>query len=287
MNIRPLARRALKFAPIVLLAALALGGSVAAATPNAIEGVWSFSGGAVAVEQLPNGAFQGTVVKPTTFAQCVHPAGQVMWTDMQPQADGSFWGLHQWYHGPECEADPVLGHTAWRVLQSSSRARILKVCFDTPSSQTQPTIAPNGASAHVTYKCTESSPLAPLPTVSTEGSGSGTVTFGKTVVLPAAKGCVSQTSLKIKLHDPRYDPLKEIVVRIDGKRVADIRGAKQLKKALKKGIILKKLPGGTYKVSVLAITVLKQRLSGSRTYHSCKKGPGKIKLHHGKHHHHG
>ncbi len=56
-------------APAVLLAALALGGSVAAATPNAIEGVWSFNGGAVAIQQLPNGAFQGTVVEPTTFAE--------------------------------------------------------------------------------------------------------------------------------------------------------------------------------------------------------------------------
>jgi hypothetical protein len=86
---------------------------------------------------------------------------------------------------------------------------------------------------------------------------------------------------------PKYDPLKEVVVRIDGKRVADVRGVKRLEKAFKKGIFLRKLPSGTYKVSVLAITVLKQRLSGSRTYHSCKKGSGNIKLHRGKHHHHG
>ncbi len=57
--------------------------------------------------------------------------------------------------------------------------------------------------------------------MSTEDSGSGAITFSKIVVLPNAKARVSRTSLKIKPHNPKYDPLKEIVVRIDGKRVAD------------------------------------------------------------------
>jgi hypothetical protein len=43
-------------------------------------------------------------------------------------------------------------------------------------------------------------------------------------------------------------------------------------------VTLKKLPSGTYKISVLAITVLNQRLYGSRTYHSCTKSSGVIKL---------
>lgn len=300
MNIRPLARRALKLSPIVLLAVFAFSGSVAAATPNAIEGVWSFSGGAVAVQPLPNGTFQGTVVIPTTFASCPHPAEQVMWTDMQPQADGSFWGFHQWYHAPpQCEENTVLGHTAWRVLMTSSGERILKVCFNTPGDEAQPTIAPDGKEANVTYGCKESSPLAPLPTVEAEegsgkgssgagtgsGSSSGTIiTFSKTVVLPAAKACVSQTSLKIKLNDPKYDPLTEVLVKINGKKVADVKGIKRLQK----GITLKKLPSGTYKISVVATTVLKQRLSGSQTYKSCTKGSGKIGLKRvKKHHHHG
>jgi hypothetical protein len=47
-------------------------------------------------------------------------------------------------------------------------------------------------------------------------------------------------------------------------------------------VTLKKLPSGTYKISVLAITVLNQCLSGSRTYHSCTKSSGAIKLHGGK-----
>jgi len=51
---------------------------------------------------------------------------------------------------------------------------------------------------------------------------------------------------------------------------------------------LKKLPTGTYKISVVATTVLNQHLSGSHTYKSCTKGSGKIKLKPvKKHHHHG
>jgi len=44
---------------------------------------------------------------------------------------------------------------------------------------------------------------------------------------------------------------------------------------------------GTYKISVVATTVLKQHLTGSQTYKSCTKGSGKIKLKGGKKHHHG
>ena len=52
MNIRPLARRALMSSPILLLAVLAFSGSAAGAT-NEIEGVWSFSGGAVQSNPRP------------------------------------------------------------------------------------------------------------------------------------------------------------------------------------------------------------------------------------------
>lgn len=301
MDVRSLLRRSLRCMLLALII-LPLGGSVAAATSNTIEEVWSFNGGAVAVQTLPDGTFQGTVVTPTRFAECEHPAGQVMWTDMQQQTDGSFWGLHQWYQGTACEQIPVLGHTAWRVLEASSSARVLKVCFNTPGGESQPTIAANGKEANVTYGCVESSPLAPLPTVSEEGpakgsegsgngggangssgggAGAGVITFNQTVGLPNPKACVSQTSLKIKLRDPKYDPLAEVLVKINGKKVADVKGVKNLKR----GITLKKLPTGTYKISVVATTVLKQHLTGSQTYKSCIKGSGKIKLKRVKDHH--
>jgi hypothetical protein len=72
---------------------------------------------------------------------------------------------------------------------------------------------------------------------------------------------------------------------IFGKKVADVKGVK----LLKKGITLKKLPTGTYKISIVATTVLKQHLSGSQNYKSCTKGSGTIGLKRvkKKHHHHG
>jgi hypothetical protein len=281
MNIRLLVRRALKSSPIALLAVLAFSGSASAAT-NEIEGVWSFNGGSVAIQPLSNGTFQGTVVTPTKFAACEHPAEQVMWTAMRPQADGSFWGLHQWYkgEGTNCEADPVLGPTAWRVLHEPNGAHYLEVCFSHPGT-TQPKIAANGTVTEDTYGCEKSALIEALPIVSGGGSGSGGITFSKTVVLPPATGCVAQSSLKIKLKDPKYDPLKEVVVKIGSKKVADVKGVN----ALKKGITLKKLPSGTYKISVVATTVLNQHLTGSQTYKACSKGSGKIKLKGGKKHH--
>jgi len=318
MDVRSLLRRPLRSA-LLALVILASSTSVAAATPNAIEAVWSFDGGAVAIKGLSNGTFQGTVVTPTRFSECEHPAGEVMWTDIRPQTDGSFWGFHQWYREGTCEDIPVLGLTAWRVLETPSGAHVLKACFNTPGGETQPAIAANGKEEDVTYGCKESSPLAPLPKVSEEGTGkgneegsgktgegtgpggnssgegsngksagsadSGLITFSQTVLLPnVIKACFSQTSLKIKLRNPKYDPLTEVVVKINGKSVADVKGIK----VLKKGITLKKLPIGSYKISIVATTVLKQHLSGSQSYKSCTTGSGNIGLERvkKKHHHH-
>ena len=52
-----------------------------------------------------------------------------------------------------------------------------------------------------------------------------------------------------------------MLVKINGKQVALLKGVKRLKK----GITLTKLPTGTYKISILATTVLRQRLSISQT----------------------
>ena len=120
----------------------------------------------------------------------------------------------------------------------------------------------------------------------TEGPGGqggpGTITFPHAVVLPKPTACVSQTSLKIRFKDPKYDPLKEVVVKLNGKKVADVKGTKRLKK----GVTLTKLPTGTYKIGVVATTVLNQRLIGSQTYKACTKASSKIKLHSGKKAHH-
>lgn len=239
---------------------------------NPIEGVWSFSGGAVAIEGLANGTYQGTVVNPTKFAVCTHPPGQVMWTNMRQQSDGSFWGLHTWFQGGDkCEENPLRGLTAWRVLVGADGTRHLVVCFSTPGDASQPEIAADGKCTGGTFgPAIESNPLAPLP----GSSPSEKVTFERVVRVPVNSSCLKRNSLKIKLRNPKYDPLREVVVKVNGKKVKTVKGTEKLTKP----IVLKNLPDGTFKVSVIATTVLDERLKGHRNYTSCGTGSGKIRL---------
>jgi hypothetical protein len=286
-------RRRFRRLTLVIAAAMLLGVGVASASAASnIEGIWSFGGGQIAIQPLSNGTFAGTVVAETKFAECAHPVGQQIWTGMTLQPDGSYFGSHLWYESkPEspCVENTERGHTAWRVIEANG-SKILRVCFSSPvPGAPQPTIAANGApnapseyaEHNVTYGCVTSSPIASLPTTESGGSGgsgSGSGSFGKAVILPTATPCIKLNMLKIKLQDPKFNPLKEVVIRIKGKKVASVHSIKQLKK----GILLKGLPNGTYTLKIVATTVLGQKLSGSRTYHSCVKtvpSSTKIKLH--------
>jgi hypothetical protein len=270
--------------PIAIALAVSLGPGVApAGAAPEIEGVWSFNGGQVAIHPTVNGQFAGVVVTPTKFSECVHRAGEVMWTGMTLQPDGSYWGFHQWLFETTCEPNPQPGPTAWRVLQKPDGSKYLYVCFSEPE-KAQPTIAPNGSYANSTFGCEESAPTAPLPVVASGNGSSGAgarsgaevITFRKTVILPKVALCVKQHSLKVKLHDPRYDPLKEVVVTVRGRTVAKVHGIDRLKR----GIVLKGLPTGSYTIKIVATTVLDQKLSGRRTYHSCgKRSSRNIPLH--------
>jgi hypothetical protein len=278
--------RARRWASVALALAWTLSvGTGSAGASTEIERVWSFKGGEVAIKTL-EGKLEGVVVTPTTFDECPHQAGEVMWTHMALQPNGSYWGLHQWLFEKTCAPNPEPGPTAWRVLQKPEGSRYLLVCFSEPG-KAQPTIEPTGTYANSTFGCEESAPTAPLPVVGRDGSGSATagngaelITFRKTVVLPKASLCVRGGSLKLKLHDPRRDPLKEVLVRVRGRRVADVRGVARLRR----GVVLKGLPAGTYTLQVTATTVLDQRLSGRRTYHSCGQGSSTVPLHEPRHH---
>ncbi len=159
---------------LMVLLALSVFSASAIASTSEIEGVWSFSGGSVAIQRLPNGTFRGTVVTPTMFSSCAHPVGQVMWTEITPQADGSYWGFHEWYQGSQCKVVPVPGPSAWRVLHSSAGSRYLKACFSLPGTS-QPKIAIDGSETEATYSCVNSAPLASVPT---------TASFGNSITLP-------------------------------------------------------------------------------------------------------
>ena len=265
MNIRPLARKSLKLSVLPVLAAFVFGAATVDAATSEIEGVWSFNGGSVAIQAGPNGTFQGTVVTPTKFATCDHPAGEVMWTSMSQQSDGSYWGFHRWFIG-SCEPDPNLGPTAWRVLKNSTGASYLKVCFSHPGTS-QPTIAANGTCAGATYGAVESALIGALPTSHPSATNS--------LTLPSNLKCISHRSFKIHLRDPKNDPLKKVVITLKGHRTVVVRQGNTFVSTIN----LKGLPRGSFNIRISATTVLGHHFSSTRTYHTCtsKLKPKKAK----------
>lgn len=274
---RPL-RRTRRLLLVLLIAAAAAVPATAtagASSETGIEGVWTFNGGQIAVQRQADGAYTGTVVSATRFAECTHEVGEQIWTAITEQRDGSFWGLHQWFEA-DCKPNPKLGPTAWRVLQEPNGSRYMRVCFSHPDTS-QPTISANGEpksqseyAAHgVSYGCDNSALIAPLPTTQPQGpSGSGSK--GATVEklsLPSAHLCLSATlrQLKIQLKDPQYDPFKTVVVTVKGRRVKTSRHGSYVVARIN----LSHLHGRSFTVKVKATTVLGHKLSTSRTYHRC------------------
>jgi hypothetical protein len=255
-------------------AALASPGAASAAAP--IEGIWSFNGGKVGIQGQPDGTFLGTVVAPTKFSQCFHPVGEEMWTGIESQADGSYWGSHQWYFATEaCIPNPNLGMTAWRVLPAPNGSRFLRVCFSEPGTNLQPKIAPDGAAAQAGYGCADSALISSLPVVK-PGQ------FDEVVTLPGNRTCFGALRMRIRLRDPKNDPIKKVVV--------TLRSGKALRKAKLKRrghrviatVSLKGLPAGPFTVVVKVTTVLGNHLAGRRTYRHC---PKKLRLPHPHHLH--
>lgn len=256
------------------IALLLLAGTCAWVTPagatSLIEGVWSFNDGKVAIHPGPSGTLVGTVVSPTKFAQCTHEVPEEMWTDMTQQGDEPYyWGLHQWFYKDECTPNRSLGLTAWRVMESPNGARYLLVCFSSPEDPMQPTIAPNGEHADASYGCygseVESGHVAALPGTTTVRAG--VESFREAVSLPSNKQCLSRRAFRIHLKDPKYDPLKEVVVTLGHRRLT----VKRHRSVFASTIDLKGLPSGKFTVKINVTTVLGHHLSGSRTYHTCAK----------------
>ncbi|MGO9759967.1 MAG: hypothetical protein ACLP1Q_01740 [Solirubrobacteraceae bacterium] len=208
---------------------------------------------------------------PTKFAQCTHEVPEEMWTEMIQQGDEPYyWGLHQWfYEGASCTPNPTRGRTAWRVMEAANGGHYLLVCFSSPEDPTQPTIAPNGEHANVSYGCVgsevESGHVAPLPQGQGATTRAGVESFSDAVSLPSNKQCVSRRVFQIHLKDPTYDPLKEVVVTLSRRKVTVRRHGN----AFVATIDLKGLPRGTFTVKISVTTVLGHHLSGHRTYHTC------------------
>lgn len=247
----------------MLLAVLLLCATASAAQADSpIEGVWSFNGGRIAVQNDQPGVFTGTVVAPTTFSLCTHPVGEDIWTSMTQQPDGSYWGLHQWFfESSECVRNPALGQSAWRVLQNA-QGRYLRACFSEPGSGLQPTIAPDGLVADATYGCVDSSLLSAVPDVSS-------TPLSRYVSFPDSKGCTGRRVLRIHIRDPKNDPIKTISVTVSGGGVSHKAKVKRVKGGAVATVNLGGLPTSSVSVKVRLVTVLGQHLSGSRHYRRC------------------
>jgi hypothetical protein len=275
---RPWAIVAVLAAALLSVGAVSAGAASETGSASEIEGVWSFEHGQVDIVPIAGEKFEGIVSVATTFASCTHKVGEHMWTDMTRQSDGSYWGLHQWFHG-DCAPNTTLGPTAWRVLHEPNGSRYLRVCFSIPGTA-QPTITPGGAPReaseyaehHVTYGCINSALTAPLPVVSgTSGSGgkegSGSAGSGESLTLPSAKQCLRAGPFKIRLKEPQYDPFKKVTITFKGHKLATSHRGDYIVATLN----LSKLSKGAFTIKIHATTVLGHHLSASRTYHICKQ----------------
>lgn len=258
--------------------ALFLLGAVSSAQADApIEGVWSFNGGKVAVEANADGSFRGVIVAPTKFSQCFHPVGEEVWTEIRPQSDGSYWGLHQWYfETSECVPNPERGLTAFRVVTGGDGSKSLEVCFSEPGSKSQPKIPPSGSPSGATYGCSNSAHISPLPSVEPADAP-------KYILLPGNGLCLTRPKLKVRLRNPSGDPIVRAKVRLRSGKIR--RRAKLTKKS--NGFVatlnLRGLTKPKFTVSVKVTTALDHHLQRKRAYRLC--GPVRAgKPRHHKHH---
>ncbi len=249
-------RRAALLAPAVIGAACAPSAAHAAAD---VEGTWSFSGGEVVVAAQPDGSFIGTVIRPTRFSSCVHPTGEQMWIELRPQADGQYFGKHQWFNTATC-GYIARGNTAFRVLARPDGKKFLRVCFAGPEfPEIQPSIDAAGASTGTTTGCQDSDLLAPPAAPSTPN-----VNTIATLPAQGKKKCLSKRSFRIRLKEPKGDALDSAKVFVNGKLVRTIK-----RDRITAPVNLTGLPKGRYTVKITAKTVLGKTISGTRKYRTC------------------
>jgi hypothetical protein len=246
-----------------MLLLVAGAGSARAEAP--IVGVWSFSGGKVAIQAQADGTFTGTVVAPTKFAECTHPVGERMWTGITPQADGSYWGTHQWFFATaECIPNPALGPTAWRVLGTKS-SQFLRVCFSEPGSDAQPTIAGDGSDSSATFGCVDSARISALPKLSP-------AKLAQFVHLPRNRSCLRHRKLRIHLHDPNNDPFSKIEISLKSGKLQRKASVKRHRHSAIATLSLKGLPELDFVINARLTTVLGRHLSLHRKYRLCAGG---------------
>jgi hypothetical protein len=227
------------------------GGAGPAHALEPIEGSWLFESGQVLVEATGPGAFTGVVVKPTRFTACAHPAGEVMW---RIRGTGTaYTGTHVWYHS-DCSEDPG-GVSSWTITSTDPANFTLRFCTVSPGDG-PPTFDPAGAPTGAT-RCNDLKRILlpqPLPT------------FASVVSLPATGKCRSRRHLRLRLIEPKADPLMRATVRVTGRRVRVVAGRR-----LAAPVELRGLPRGRYTVNIVATTASGRVLQGHRRYRTCSR----------------
>jgi hypothetical protein len=222
----------------------------AAQAAEAIEGSWLFESGEVLVEATGAGTLKGTVVKPTRFTACTHPVGQVMW--LLRGNGASYKGTHAWYHS-DCSEDPG-GLSSWTITSTDPANFTLRFCTVTPHAG-PPTFDPSGNPTGSTRCHDLKRVLPPQPTP----------TFGSVVSLPEATSkCRSRRTFRIRLREPRADPLVRATVDVNGRRVKAVVGAR-----LTAPVNLRRVPAGRYTVKIAVRTASGRLIKGNRRYRTC------------------
>ena len=235
--------------------AVAVGATAAALAAPAqaadqIEGSWLFENGEVLVQATGPGTFKGTVVKPTRFTACTHPVGQAMW--QINGAGASYTGTHVWY-GSACDEQPG-GQSTWQITSTDPANYTLRFCTVAPGGG-PPTFDPAGTPTGDT-RCHDLKRILPPQAAPT---------FKSVVSLPkATRKCRSRRNFRIRLREPKADPLVRATVSVNAKRVRVVVGSR-----LTAPVDLRNLPKGRYTVKIVATTASSRVIQGTRKYRTC------------------
>jgi hypothetical protein len=145
-----------------------------------------------------------------------------------------------------------------RLVRRTSRFYVTRVDGGVVTPPTGTTTDP-ATTTTTTTATTDTAPPAPAPAATP-----GTVAAAGTLPLPSARSCVSRRSFKIRLRIPRGAQAASATVRVNGKKVAVVRGAR-----LKAAVDLRGLPKGRVTVAIAVKLADGSTLKGERRYRTC------------------
>lgn len=183
-----------------------LGSATARAEDDPIVGFWNISGGVVQVSGSGSG-FVGTIVKPTRFSECTHPAGEVMWKIVK--SGTGYTGTHTWFAAGNCTPGSLgLGPTTWTVSESGDTL-VLHTCMTSP-------VDPSDTRCS---DLTRAKPVAPGPVpIETVSNGCGGAGWASVV---AAQNYLGNTSV---YKNSNKNPLAKSYT-VDFKAACDLHDA--------------------------------------------------------------